>query len=82
MDWRHAIEQMGGLPRTRGNRRERLLVRSAGVSERNAVPARDEPPDQIECALELRRERHDPDIRCRALDFGEDVRTIEVSTGP
>ena len=51
---RHAVEQMRRVPRARRDRRERLVVGRAGVAERHAMPARAEPPDQVEPAVQLR----------------------------
>ena len=59
---RHAVEEMRRVARAGGDRRERLLVGGRGVAERDAMPARDEPANEIEAAVELRRERHDADV--------------------
>ena len=47
------------------------------MTERHAVAARRQPGDQIEPAVELRRQRDDADVRRRPLDLPQDVRPVE-----
>lgn len=77
---RHPIEEMRGLPRPGLNRREPFLVARARVPQRHATPARDQPPHQVEAAIQLGGERHDADVRRGALDLGKDVGRREVGT--
>ena len=78
LERRHAIEQMCRLPRAGGNCRERFLVRRVRMPERHVVAARRQPAHEIQPSIELRRDRHDSDVRRRALDLAEDVAGIEI----
>ena len=70
---RHAIEQMCRLTRAGRDRRERLVVGRRRMAERHAVAARRQPSDQVDPAVELRRERDDADVGCGALDLAKDI---------
>jgi len=75
---RHAVEEMRRVARAGGDRLERLLVGRAGVAERHPMPARGEPAHEIESAVQLRRDRHDSNVRRCALDLLEDVGAVKV----
>ena len=45
------------------------------------MAARRQPADQIQAAVELRRQRHDADVRRRTVDFMQDVVGGETSAG-
>ena len=49
------------------------------MTERHAMPARREPPDQIETAIQLGCKRHDADIWRRAFYLREYVRACELT---
>ena len=76
---RHPVEQVRRLLRTSGNGRTGLVVARRGMSQRHAMTARHQPADQIEAAIELRRQRHDADVRRRPLDFAQDVASREIA---
>ena len=70
---RHAVEEMRRLPCARCDRRGRLFEARARMPERDAVAARGQPANQLQPALQLRRERDDPDVRRPAFDLAQDV---------
>ena len=70
---RHAVEKVGGVPRPRGYGRERFVVGGRRVTERYAVPARRQPPHEIQAAVQFRGDGHDPDVGRRPLDLAKDV---------
>ena len=75
---RHAVEEVGGLARPGGDRRERLLVSGRRMTERHPMSTRREPAHEVEAAIQLGRERHDPDVGRGALDLGENISGGEV----
>ena len=77
---RHPVEEVRGLARAGVDRGERFFVGRTRMAQRHAMPARRQPAHQIEAAVQLRRERHDADVRRRALDLGEDVGGGEVGS--
>ena len=48
------------------------------MAERNPVPARRQPADEIESPLEFGRQRHDADVDGCALNFRQDVWRCEA----
>ncbi len=79
---RHAIEQVRGLPGTGGDRSRGLIERRGRVAERHAVATLGEPANQVETAVQLRRERDDAHVGRRARDLGEDVGPTELCVFP
>ncbi len=65
---RHPVEEMRGLRGARSNGGHRLCVGRAGVPERDTDAERPQPGDEFQCAVDLRRERHDADVSGMALD--------------
>ena len=60
---RHPVEQMCRLPRAGVDPGERLLVGGARVTERDVMAVRRQVANQIQRAVELRRNRQDADVR-------------------
>src|SRR5262249_9449734 len=80
VDSRHAIEQVGGTSCARSDGRTRLLVSGRRVAKGHLMATRREPANQLEAAVQLRRERHDSNIGRRALDLTEDIADIALSS--
>ena len=74
----HAIEEMRRLARARANALEPLLVGRAGMAQRHVMTVRDETADQIDRAVQFGRDREDPHIRPRRVDFPQDVVSVPV----
>ena len=80
-DGSHAIEQMGRMPRAGADALERLLVRGAGVSERDVMAVSGQRTDEGDCAVDFGRDGHDPDVGPRRRNLGKDRLAGEVTFG-
>ena len=78
LEERHPVEQVRRLARTRLHGRQPVVERAARVPDRDVMAVRHQPADQIESAIELRRDRDDADVRCGTFDFGNDVGRAEI----
>ena len=78
IDRRHPVEQMGRVTCAGGNRGHSFVVCRTGMPERHAMTAGRERSNQVERALELRREGDDSDVRRGTLDLGDDSDCVEV----
>ena len=74
VDRRHPVEQMRRLSGPGRDGRGRLLERRRRMPQRDAMAAPGEPANQLEAAIQLRRQRDDADVGRRAFDLGEDAR--------
>ncbi len=72
-EWRHAIEQVRGVPRARGNPLAGLRVGGARMPERHAVAVVGQVGDEIEDAVDLGRDGDNPDVATGGGDLIEDV---------
>ena len=50
------------------------------MTERNTMTRRAQPLDQLDPAIEFRRDGHDADVRRCALDLAKNIRCIELSS--
>src|SRR4030095_14012610 len=75
----HAIKQVRGMPRAGIDAFECFFVRRSSVPERNPDSLRGELSDQIDGAVDLWRDRHDPDVTWCGVDFAENFRAREAA---
>ena len=78
---RHPIEKVRGMPGASVDPLQRLFVGGAGVPQRDRDSLCGQLADQIDGAVDLRCDGHDPDVVRRRVDFGQDLRAREVAIG-
>ena len=74
---RHAIEQVRRMPRACCDGRQCFVIRGSRVTKRDTMAPRQQPRDEIETTVQLRRKGHDADIGCSPLDFNQDAGSFE-----
>ena len=79
-DGRHPIEEVRRVARASVDSRDRFLIGRTTVTDGDPVTMAYQIGDQGQCAIELRRHRHDANLSSRPRDLRQDVIAGEVAT--